>query len=107
MVFLIYVNKQGRDEMEKEMLYIRIGKTTKDAIEILKEITGEDSNQVFYRVLQQNGIEIDQQKIDNIFANVNTAKLKAEIYVTRLKQLQDELKAKLNLNQDDIAKIMQ
>jgi len=93
--------------MEKEMLYIRIGKTTKDAIEILKEITGEDSNQVFYRVLQQNGIEIDQQKIDNIFANVNTAKLKAEIYVTRLKQLQDELKAKLNLNQDDIAKIMQ
>jgi len=93
--------------MEKEMLYIRIGKSTKDAIEILKEITGEDSNQVFYRVLQQNGIEIDQQKIDNIFANVDTAKLKAEIYVTRLKQLQDELKAKLNLSKDDIAKIMQ
>jgi len=93
--------------MEKELIYLRIGKSTKDVIDTLKELSGEDSNEVFYRVLKENGIELNQEIIDTMFAKVDAQKLKAEIYVTKLKQLQDELKAKLNLSKDDIAKIMQ
>jgi isopropylmalate/homocitrate/citramalate synthase len=93
--------------MEKDLIYLRIDKKTKDAIEALKAVTGQDSNQVFYTILKQNGIELNQQKIDNMFANVNTTKLKTEIAQARLKQLQEELMEKLNLSKDDISKIMQ
>jgi len=94
-------------ENGKELIYVRVGKSTKDAIEILKEITGEDSNEVFYRVLQQNGIELNQEIIDAMFAKVDVQKLKKEIAITRLKQLQDELMAKLNLSKEDLSKIIQ
>jgi DNA polymerase III delta subunit len=93
--------------MEKELIYLKIGKKTKDAIEALKEISGADSNQVFYRVLQQNGIELSQEIIDTMFSKVDTQRLKTEIAQTRIKQLQAELMEKLNLSKDDIAKIMQ
>jgi len=93
-------------ENGKEMIYLRVGKTTKTAIETLKEISGMDSNQVFYSVLKENGIGLDQDVIDRIFLNVDVSKLKQEIAKQKLKQLQDELMEKLNLNADDIAKIM-